>query len=196
MARAEGERGRVGDGRRRAFVAVRPPDDVLTAVERAVAPARHAIVGPRWTDRRQWHLTLQFLGWCGDVEAVAAALDGLEERDAFAVRLGGGGAFPSERRARVIWLGVHRGAEALGRLAGGVAACLAPLGFEPEARAFHPHLTLARLRVPGDVREAVAALGDAPVGQAFTVREVVLYESVLRPDGARYEPLARVAFRG
>lgn len=177
----------------RLFVAVRPPDDVLGAVERATAPARRLMVGPRWTTRDQWHVTLKFLGAVEEVEPVAAALEGAGSVAAFAARVGGGGAFPSVRRGRVVWLGLTEGSPAMEELAGAVDRALVPLGFEPEQRPFHCHLTLARLRQPADVSAAVEAIGEDPVGASWAVEEVVLYESHLSRSGARYEAVARVA---
>jgi 2'-5' RNA ligase len=59
--------------------------------------------------------------------------------------------------------------------------------FEPEKRSFWPHVTLARVRRgrhPGPVTAEPPAMAlDAP--------EVVLYQSLLSPSGARYKPLAR-----
>ena len=169
----------------RAFVAVRPPDVVLEAVAGAVSPLPSAIPGARWTRNEQWHLTLQFLGNNADLDAVAGALGALALR-AGDVQVGGWGAFPTERRARVLWLGVVEGAEYLAQLAAAVGVLLAPLGHEPEARPFHAHLTLARLSRPTDVRDAVRALGAGPVGDSWTVPEVVLYESKTRAEGAAY----------
>lgn len=182
----------------RLFVAVRPPDAVLDAVEEVVGGARRSMVGPRWTGRDQWHVTLRFLGHVEgeQVGAISQALDTVSRMPPFPVRLGGGGAFPRPSRARVVWLGLVGGDDPMTRLAGSVNGAVEPLGFEPEKRDFHPHLTLARLRDPGDVTPAVEALGDGPVGPAFTVEEVVLYESRLSRKGARYEPLSAVALAG
>ena len=182
----------------RAFVAVRPPDDVLAAVERAVAPARKAMVGPRWTTPDQWHLTLQFLGNVPDdqVTGLSQALDAVSKVQPFPVRLGGGGAFPRVSRGRVIWLGLAVGDGALAGLARAVNGALEPLGFAPEDRQHHGHLTLARLKVPGDVTPAVEVLGEEPVGGAFVVNEVTLYQSRLSRAGARYEPVTTVALEG
>jgi 2'-5' RNA ligase len=178
----------------RAFVAVHPPPDVLDAVAAcAEAAATHAPApsGARWTTRDQWHLTLQFLGNRADVDAVGAALGAIAVRGA-PVRLGGVGAFPSARRGRVLWLGVADGAELLTQLAAAVGVLLAPLGHEPEARAYHPHLTLARWKAPADLRGLCDALGGAPVGDAWTVDEVVVYESRLARSGARYTARVRI----
>lgn len=182
----------------RLFVAVRLPEDVLGAVEKAVAPARKAIVGPRWTTPDQWHLTLQFLGHVPDedVAAVSRALDAVSRVQPFPVRLGGAGAFPKVSRGRVVWLGLSAGREAMAELGRAVNTALVPLGFEPEEHEYHPHLTLARLKVPGDVGPAVEAVGDVPVGGAFVVSEVVLHQSRLSRTGARYEPVSAVALEG
>jgi RNA 2',3'-cyclic 3'-phosphodiesterase len=169
----------------RAFVAVQPPGAVLDAVEAAVAPVAPAMTGARFTTREPRHLTLQFLGNHVDLDAVGAALRSLAVR-AGDVQLGGAGAFPSPRRARVLWLGVATGAELLVQLAASVGALLAPLGYEGEARPYHPHLTLARWKTPTDARTIVDAFGPAPVGEAWRLADVVLYESVLRSVGAQY----------
>lgn len=173
----------------RAFVAVVPPTGVLDAVDAVLASVRDDVEGARWTRREQWHLTLQFLGNRVDLDAVTEALGSLAV-GAGTVRLGGAGGFPSERRGRVLWLGVTEGAALLAQLAAAVGALLGPIGYEPEARPFHAHLTLARLARPGDLRAVVGELGPDPVGPAWVAREVVLFESLLRREGARYEPVA------
>lgn len=173
----------------RAFVAVRPPDDVLDAV--AAWLGAPDLPSARFTARGQWHVTLQFLGNRADVEAVTDALAPLAVA-AGPARFGGAGAFPNERRARVLWLGLVEGAELLVQLAAAVGALLAPLGHAPEERPYHPHLTLARLKVPSDVRPLVEQLGPGAVGGAWTVRDVVVYESRLRRSGAEYEARARI----
>jgi 2'-5' RNA ligase len=169
----------------RAFVAVRPPDAVLEAVAAAVSSRSGAVPGARWTREEQWHLTLQFLGNNADLDEVAGALGALALRPGD-VQLGGWGAFPSDRRARVLWLGVVEGAEYVAQLAAAVGVLLAPLGHEPEDRAYHAHLTLARFARPSDLRPTVAALAADPVGPPFTAGEVLLYESTTRREGAEY----------
>ena len=73
----------------------------------------------------------------------------------FTLALGGGGAFPSPRRASVVWLGVSTGADELTALAGVITATTAPLGFAgDDDRPYRPHLTLARVNAARDVRAA------------------------------------------
>jgi 2'-5' RNA ligase len=173
----------------RAFVAIRPPDAVLDEVD-ALSTSLDLGVARR-TTREQWHVTLQFLGNHADVDAVADALTGLRVPAANA-RLGGLGAFPSTKRARVVWLGFAQGEELLAALAHEVGERLSPLGHVPEARAYHGHLTLARYKTGVDVRAALAS--DVPaVGDAWLANEVILYESRVRRTGAEYVPVATVS---
>jgi 2'-5' RNA ligase len=176
--------------RARVFVAVVPPAPVLDAVEEVAAAVSEQLpVTAKRTTRPQWHLTLAFLGWT-DIDAVAEALTPFALRPG-RLALGGLGAFPSPRRAQVVWLGVAAGAEWLAQAAAAVGALVRPLGHEPERRPYHGHLTLARLRAPGDVREVVAT--PCEPGPPFVAGEIVLFESVLRRTGAQYRAHARFA---
>jgi 2'-5' RNA ligase len=179
----------------RAFVAVRPPDGVLDAVEALVGSELSSLSGARWTTREQRHVTLQFLGNHADIDAVGTALGGLAVR-AGSVALGGVGAFPSARRARVLWVGVITGTAFLAQLAASVGVLLAPLGHEPEAREYHPHVTLARFKAPVDLRDVIDSHAERAVGAPFAVDEVVLYESNVRSAGAEYTARAVVSLSG
>lgn len=170
-----------------------PPSvkDAAAAIEDAwqkVAPA-----SARWVPRDNLHVTMKFLGPVADERtheiagAVAGAVDGMVD---FSVRLGETGAFPSVRRARVLWVGLEDPAGGLGMLAAAVEEAMAPLGFEPENRPFTAHLTVARLKVP----RAVSLVAGAP-GEPFLVDRLTLFQSVLRRPAPRYEALATFPFR-
>jgi 2'-5' RNA ligase len=182
----------------RAFVAVVPPREVLDAIGAAVGPLRERMGQVRWVPRKQWHLTLQFLGNHVDLDATAAALtDGLHATPGPA-RLGSAGAIPNERRGRLLWIGVEQGAELLAELASGVATLVRPLGLEPDRDRdrYHAHLTVARMKRPTDLSSPVAALRAAHVGPGWLVNEVLLIRSATLPTGAEYETIARVALSG
>jgi RNA 2',3'-cyclic 3'-phosphodiesterase len=183
----------------RAFVAVVPSRGALDAVGKLSWRAAHRpsevaiprLLGARWTTRAQWHLTLQFLGTGVDLDAAAEALAGIRGAPA-RVRLGGVGGFPSERRASVVWVGVIEGADSLRGLAAAVGDAMVPVG-ERDPREFHPHLTLARLARPADLRAAAAAAAGVPVGPRWIADRLVLFESVTASTGARYRPHAELA---
>jgi 2'-5' RNA ligase len=173
----------------RIFVAVFPPPEVCRAL---VGAARELpVVGEvRWARPENVHLTLKFLGYIpeDDRNRVAEALEPVRSRhEPFEAGLSDFGAFPSARRARILWAGIGEGSEPLGDLARDVEASLEPLGFEREDRAYVPHLTLGRARGRPVSLEAVEAPSTIP---GFTVRNVDLVESRLGGDGSTYSSLA------
>lgn len=147
----------------------------------------------RWVKPENVHLTLKFLGDATEDELARAAevLDSICERhEAFEVTTSGFGAFPSARRARILWAGLGGGAGRLTALAHDVQRSLEALGFDPERRPYAPHLTLGRARGRPVVLDANEG---TPPGLGFPVRNVELVESVLGGTGATYSTLAAYA---
>jgi RNA 2',3'-cyclic 3'-phosphodiesterase len=183
----------------RLFIAVRVPDSQLALVKKSSGALRTAVDDARWTPPENQHLTLKFLGSTPEeaLEPIGTAIDAVAQRvGPDKISLSGLGAFPSRRRARVLWAGVDDPSDLLSRLAGGLDEALKPYGFEPEKRKFTPHLTLARLRTPADVSEALGAGPDDPGFSAFLVDSIDLFSSKLSRYGARYEVVNTFLLRG
>jgi len=176
----------------RLFVAVFPPAEVQRAAARVIDALRRDGDGVSWVKPDNLHYTMRFLGEVGEsgTRRVADAADrAVRGRKAFDAELGAPGAFPSARRARVLWLGMSRGERPLLELAGALQTELARLGFEKERRPFSPHLTIGRVREfgPGgtdDWSEALAAA--APAAAAFRVDRLAVVQSQLNPRGSIY----------
>lgn len=174
----------------RLFVALTPPAAALDDLEAACAPLPGGAGELRWTGRELRHITLAFLGEVGQ-DRLPALLPRLERaarrHPAFGLRIAGGGAFPSPARATVLWSGVDGDRKALGELAMSVAAGARRAGAPPpdEGRRYRPHVTLARARVPADLRQVVAELS-AYAGPAWTAGEIQLIRSKLGGQ-PRYE---------
>ncbi len=178
----------------RLFVALAPPESALDELEDAVAPLRTALPELRWTGRASWHLTLAFLGEVG--EEVLPDLATRLERAAHRhppqhLAIAGGGAFPSARRAQVLWAGFAADGKALAGLADSVAAGARRAGAPPpgQHKKFRAHLTLARCRVPADVSKLTLALTGF-TGATWTAESVHLIRSHLSAGPTRYEILA------
>jgi 2'-5' RNA ligase len=176
----------------RLFVGLAPPAAVLDNLDAACAPLRAGREDLRWTSRELWHITLAFLGEVGE-ESLGRLLPRLERAArrhlTFGLSLAGAGAFPSPARANVLWGGLSGDRKALGELAMSVSAGARRAGAPPpdEGRRYRPHVTLARCRVPADVRSIVDNLSEYQ-GPAWAVEEIYLIRSTLGGH-PRYETL-------
>jgi 2'-5' RNA ligase len=189
----------------RLFLAINPGAEVKTRIDEAMEPLRGVAPGLRWVAADRLHLTVKFLGEqpTSIVPALSQAVDAAVARHGDApLALGGVGAFPNFRRARVVWLGVepHPRLELLHH---DIEESCAALGFEPDGRPFRPHLTVAR--VPdGTAGETLRALSRAARAASFSetvdVESVDLMVSEPTSAGPRYRLLhasgLRTATRG
>lgn len=184
----------------RTFIAVPLSPDVIDALDALQQQLKRECTGGtvRWVRADHIHLTLHFLGdiLLDRVEPVKSALQVVARNvPAFEFEAGGLGTFPNERRPRVIWVGVQDPTSWLALLHEAVNEALERLGFERERRKFSPHLTLGRVRRSASYAETRAigeAVGTTHAGKLGTVpvESLIFFQSVLRPSGAEYTPLA------
>jgi 2'-5' RNA ligase len=198
----------------RAFIAIQLSDEMKRQIGSVQAELKREVSGSRergkavkigkigWTQPEGIHLTLRFLG---DIQETQ--VDGLREilhkaaapARPFTLEARGLGAFPNPRAPRVIWLGLHGSSDdmaELQRLQAAVEDGVTSLGFPKEARAFTPHLTLARIRdrVEAGALEPVLAAQQNRVVGGFAASSVELIKSELHPSGAVYTTLVEVPF--
>ena len=162
-------------------------------VEEALGPLARAARFPRGEGL---HFTLKFLGPTPD-ERVAQVREALgqaaREAEPFPLTLGGLQSFPSSKKPRVVFLGVREGGAPMIALAQAVERHVSPLGFASEARAFVPHVTLARIKdfkAAPKIGERLQTLAAVEVARV-QVADVALMLSELGPAGSRYTALAR-----
>lgn len=171
--------------------------ELTVAAETLRRKARGAGLRVRWVAPESYHVTLKFLGWTRP-EAVVAIADALAEPIAavpeFAITGRGQGAFPHADHARVLWAGVDDPAAGLTRLSEIVESALEPVGFAREARGFHAHVTLGRIRQPEDVQAVLAEVSEKMFRES-RVSAVTLFESVLKSTGSEYRARARFGLR-
>ena len=180
----------------RAFIAVDLDDPVIEKVCNVVEILKPRITEIRWLRKENLHLTLKFLGNIAEsqVEPITAALRhplGLFSPCTISAK--GLGVFPDFRRPKILWVGLT--GDQLVQLAAEIESALMPLGFTPENRAFTPHLTIGRWREGSrpakNLRQEIDSLNDFEFG-ACAVRQIVLFQSVLKPEGASYSELRTI----
>jgi RNA 2',3'-cyclic 3'-phosphodiesterase len=184
----------------RAFIAITPPATLQQTVAAVRQVFQHLSLPWRWVTSDHIHLTLRFLGNVPD-DLVPSLLQAMEQatqdQTAFPLRAKALGCFPHPARPRVLWVGLDDPSQALGRLNAHLMAALTPLGFPPEDRPFHPHLTLARAqnRIPSNqLFPMLQTYQNRDFGE-FLVTQVHLVQSQLQRGGAVHTILRSVTLQ-
>ncbi len=180
-------------------VSVATANALAAAAQTLARRARDGGVDVKWVAPTNYHVTVKFLGWTRE-SAVAAVRDALDAAargtPRFSVRTARIGAFPSLERASIVWAGAEEtgGGGALAELANKIDAAMAGLGYRPEARAFHPHVTIGRLRENRPLKDVVLPLTEQMFGDT-RIDAVTLFESEMKPAGSIYKEISRIEFK-
>ena len=181
----------------RVFCAIEIPIAARANVLQHIARLKEAVpdVKATWSRDANLHLTLKFLGEIpqtsvSDISSVASrAVAGLAP---FSIFLEQTGAFPKGSQPRVLWIGINDPSGGLAKLQSRLEEEGVRAGFPKDNRAFHPHLTIARLRQPQQARTLAAAhakLEFEPV--KIDVAELLVIRSELSSQGSKYTVISR-----
>ena len=181
----------------RTFVAVELSPEICKRAADLIERLRMAGAKVSWVKPDSMHITLKFLGDVPNVETpevCSAVARAAARSEPFDLECFGAGAFPDAQRARTVWLGAREGSEAIIALHDAIDAELHKAGYPKEARRFHPHLTLGRVRSGGREQQMLAELIEQnakfEAGDA-TIDEVVVVASFLDKAGPTYEIMSR-----
>lgn len=154
----------------------------------------------RWVREDGLHITLKFFG-----EVLAERFDIIAELVQFAVAgmapielaVRGAGVYPDFDRPKVIRLDLDPLGHELELLQDRLEHRGLEIGFAPEGRPFHPHITLGRVkegqRLPATAPAVLEAVARQP---GFLADRVTLYESLSTPEGPRYDPRLELTLAG
>lgn len=167
----------------RLFIAIPLPQPVKNALQQYVEKLKTEFPFQKWVHPGDLHITLQFLGETPPqkTEQIQAELARVASaHPPISLSVEGVGSFGKPAAPSILWMGIHGDLPLLASLQADVEAAMEPLGFAREARAFRPHLTVAR-RYNGTEAFAKAALSSAPPcpSTLWTADHVVLYISHL-----------------
>lgn len=180
----------------RTFLGVSLPQELCRQLAEFQQQLRRTMPVVNWVRPESIHLTLKFLGSIdfSMVEQMLKAVEPVRTYQApFIMRVQGVGVFPDSRRPRILWTGCTGEIPALHNLVAYIEQALEPLGFPPEEKPYHPHLTLARIKqdsskVGAMLRES-NLIGQTPELGKLPIDRLTLFQSVLTPSGAEYIPL-------
>ncbi len=183
----------------RAFLAIELSSSIREKISSLQQELKKTLPPINWVRPESIHLTLKFLGYV-EPSRISQLLLALERigttQHGFSIEVQGVGVFPHVKHPRILWVGVTDKTHALQELVLEIEATLEPLGFTPEEKPYHPHLTLARIK--RDNTRVGAALLESGVLERephlgiLTVDRLTLFQSDLDSTGATYTPLGAV----
>ncbi|MCJ7544909.1 MAG: RNA 2',3'-cyclic phosphodiesterase [Phycisphaerae bacterium] len=150
----------------------------------------------RPVDRSNLHVTLVFLGDVADGllgEALTVAAEAAASVEPFDFQMAGLSAVPPRGEVRMVWANVADPTGRMKLLQDRLTDALGGMGLRQEERAFHPHITLARIKFADDpprFRRSVDQLANQDFGTQHA-EELTAYSSTLTPTGPVYTALAR-----
>jgi 2'-5' RNA ligase len=179
----------------RAFIAIDLNPEIRRMLEQVTRQLRDRLVDVpiRWVPAENIHLTLMFLGDVSvkNLEILKKVLQNeASSHHSFELSVGSLGAFPNNRHARVLWVGVEAPAE-LVNVQRGIETAVSRLGYAREERPFSAHLTVGRISrnaTSKDIHLISEVLESTKVGflGVAQVDAIHLLKSDLKPTGAIY----------
>jgi len=180
----------------RTFIAIDLSPEIKQNLRALLQSLRRLKAEVRWVGEDSFHLTLKFLGEINEeeVKTIIATLEKVaRQHRPFSLECRSTGCFPKKGTPRVFWVGVVP-SPALLQLQQEIEVSLEKSGWPREPRAFHPHLTLGRVksaRGTDQVLKEIKKYEEQSFGQ-MEVGAITLFQSVLRPSGAEYHVIREV----
>jgi 2'-5' RNA ligase len=181
----------------RMFCAFELPGALRTRINDHAKRVREAVpdATASWSRPENIHLTMKFFGNVDHVKVPVisdAAARAVKEFSPIQLQVGKTGVFPRPSRPQVLWIGIDDPSGALLKLQQQLENEFAREGFPQEDRAFHPHLTIARIRKPHDgARLALTHLEMNFHPVTVTLNELILFRSELSSKGSKYTAVSR-----
>lgn len=149
-----------------------------------------------WVRPTNIHLTLKFIGETppqDEPKIIDAVSKVLENQKSFTMDFNRTGLFGSRYAPRVLWLGMQQTPEELLNLEEAVLTAFDNIGYQRDRQNFVPHLTLGRIKDLCEKQyfQKVVQAIDQKSYIHQEVKEVILFQSILRPEGAVYKMMKK-----
>lgn len=182
---------------KRLFLAVKitASDKFFEVFERLQQALSHDKI--KWVNPENIHLTLKFFGETPEeeIEDITGAVDeALLTESAFQLHLRDVGIFGSSYKPRVIWFGIEPEA-ALKSLYFSIRKELEEKGYTYDRQNFVPHLTVGRIKQLQNrhyFQKVIERFKNTDI-QKERIDQLILYESILKPQGPEYNVVEEFA---
>ncbi len=179
----------------RSFLAFEIPPEIRDTLALIYNGLRETALNVRWVKQENIHITVIFMGNVDEKNIVpmAKVLEKACNKYApFMIRIKGAGVFSNLRNPRVLWIGVDGDIKRMRYFRDRLQKDLKAFGIKEEKRRFTPHLTVGRFKrgfnQGAKLKELIEKYRDTESDEAM-LKELVLFKSELRPEGAIYTKL-------
>ncbi|MBI4810629.1 MAG: RNA 2',3'-cyclic phosphodiesterase [Ignavibacteriales bacterium] len=180
----------------RTFIAFDTPDPIKKEMSQLQMELKNSNADVKWEVESKFHVTIKFLGNI-DESILQKVIDHcqsiVESSPRFDVVYQTLGCFPNKKHPRVIWIGCQNENGVLQKLKISLDKALLPLGFKIEDRAFHPHITLGRVRTPKGIQNLTPMLENLNFEpRKASINEILIMKSILKSEGSIYSILKTI----
>ncbi len=145
-----------------------------------------------WVRPTNIHLTLKFIGETppqDEPKIIEAVSKVVENHHSFTMDFNRTGIFGARYAPRVLWLGMQQTPQELLNLEEAVLTAFDGIGYLRDRQNFVPHLTLGRIKDLCEKQyfQKVVQAIEQKTYIHQEVKEIILFQSILRPDGAVYK---------
>lgn len=180
----------------RLFIAIETHPDIRSQIGAIRDRLRVSNADVRWEPDEKLHATLKFLGSTDEgllPEIVSISTEVCRTVAPFRMQYAGVGCFPNQRGPRIIWVGMEDLQGTLGPLQLSIESALVPLGFKPEDRRFHAHVTIGRVKSEKRIGSLIRTMESVTFeSQPVMIREISIVKSDLKPSGSVYTTLQTI----
>ncbi len=182
----------------RSFIALPTNDSIKQQIAKIQDELKQVSADVKWESHEKFHMTLKFLGnvEIQRLDQLALQLESyvstVKSFDLVYQHVGG---FPDLNSPRVIWIGTAEN-DSLNNLQKKIEEVCAQYDFLKEERAFHPHITLGRVKGKKNLNrltEKIKSITLEPLHSPCI--EVLLMRSELQPTGSVYSILKSIPFK-
>ena len=173
----------------RTFIAHPVPGEWKEIIGKACGDLREGMQSRiAWVKPENMHLTLKFLG--SIEEDKLAEVQGVLKKVPvvnFKISSAGSGFFPAIEKPHIIWLGIAGGTKEYCANEDAVESAMTGLGFEPNKKSCHAHITLGRVKRAAEDDWNILAEKINRIKLPDTeINSFILYKSTLTPNGPIY----------
>jgi 2'-5' RNA ligase len=183
----------------RIFIAVELNSEVKNKINEVVSSIKNYNLPVKWVEKDNLHITLKFLGEVKEnkINDLTKLLKNeVEKNNRFTLKVEGLGAFPNNKKPRVIWVGTTDGKDKICDIAQKLEESLPKNGFgKKEEKPFSSHITIGRVKEVGklsDFSTVLPKLDNLSFG-VVEVNSINLMKSALTPKGPIYEVVAKIS---